>query len=1261
MMRLGQNQPIRMNTVQSQRIFAGTAGSRPRSPHPNEAVNSGPRPTRYGIVGILIGFASLLVPNQSVAEEHFPVRRHFNFTQSTRSVGGTSTLIYEMRFDVESGTLYQDGRFVSNNTPFTGGTSVVSTDAKYEAIKQLGQVYQSLEGAFYVEDSYSRPVPSGWDTEAEFFDLHEVWKNNVTYPGTIWRITPKGGMSLIDEVWLIYETGKALYELDWTNVQSWTDSVLRTFFQKMAAHSRQTLQDPEAGDMLDSLAESMSIAREFTLPENKVTRPKPNWYDDAKRIYQLSALLEELRAFEEGVFAPEVLAALTKLVEDAIFDLKVRVASQYLTWAESYFGIGNGLKPNAAPDLDADGDGSPNLIEMANGTNPVDPSSRPSSSSPPTGTLLSPSTGTTLSTDGQGDLLIWQPNQGDYEFWPTIGPSPGSSEWFDPGPTGGAPSVFLPPGTISTGTFTIYIRIWFRLKGTTSWSYRDTTRQSSNPALLSLNPPSKSIPWAGGTYSFSASSNASWTWTKNAGWVTSSESANQSGNQTFTYTVSPNNGTASRIGTITLSVGGQTSTHTITQDHNPNGTSLPLPNVTTQALSNLNSASVTANGSVSLGGGTSILERGFIYATSQNPTHGTNGYSLLVSGSGTGSFSTLVDFGWLTPGTTYYLRAYARNAEGTSYGTQVSFATTSNGLPVVTTLAASNVTQTSATVNGLVTNDGGSFVSERGFVYSKSTQNPVIGIGTQVPAGNNSGSFSATLTGLTPGTTYFVRTYATNSTGTVYSPGTLQGGIVRSFTTLSTSVPDIEVRFIDTPIPNGATTVSPAHGTDFGTRNTGSLSQTAFRVHNTGTGTLQASVSENSSHFSINTGGFDGTIAAGTYQEFFVNYSPTAAGEHFATITLASDDPDENPYTFRVRGFAQATAGILPAVGTFDVTNISATSATAGGNVSGSGSAPVTERGVIIATQAQLDQGGGTIVPAGSGTGSFTVPLSGLTPSTVYYVTAYATSSVGTKHGAQVTFATTTTLSLANGWADYEGSITANANRVISFNLNRSTVLRTEFYASAAISGRILDVSGNVVIGPSRSGNFFSYELLKAGTYHFEVHRGSGGNSGAEGFEFYLAVNEAVSQPDLAVRSANAPWIGKSQFGSSRGQTSRLISRRASRVSGETSLTSRSNFETRFRMSATRGNSFFNVAHFRGDGRNVTATMTTGRFLTGEFHWSGDSTEYFKSVITPDRKKLSVTRGKRRITLRKNLEVRILAASTEAPGIDAGAFLIQTR
>jgi hypothetical protein len=98
----------------------------------------------------------------------------------------------------------------------------------------------------------------------------------------------------------------------------------------------------------------------------------------------------------------------------------------------------------------------------------------------------------------------------------------------------------------------------------------------------------------------------------------------------------------------------------------------------------------------------------------------------------------------------------------------------SSGVAVLTTIEVTGITSTSALSGGSITSDGGKSVSARGVCWST---RPTPTIQDNITAdGVGSGGFASAMTGLSAGTTYQVRAYATNGTGTGY-------GGTRSFTT----------------------------------------------------------------------------------------------------------------------------------------------------------------------------------------------------------------------------------------------------------------------------------------------------------------------------------------------------------------------------------------------------------------------------------------------------------------------------------------------
>lgn len=118
----------------------------------------------------------------------------------------------------------------------------------------------------------------------------------------------------------------------------------------------------------------------------------------------------------------------------------------------------------------------------------------------------------------------------------------------------------------------------------------------------------------------------------------------------------------------------------------------------------------------------------------------------------------------------------------------------SESLPVLTTGAITNITERSAISGGNISSDGGKGIATRGVCWSTSA-NPTIANST-TSSGTGTGNFTSTLTGLQPHTTYYVRAYATNNTGTTgygnqVSFTTHSGTVVSKPTVQTASVTDI--------------------------------------------------------------------------------------------------------------------------------------------------------------------------------------------------------------------------------------------------------------------------------------------------------------------------------------------------------------------------------------------------------------------------------------------------------------------------------------
>ncbi|MBJ7427546.1 MAG: T9SS type A sorting domain-containing protein [Bacteroidia bacterium] len=197
------------------------------------------------------------------------------------------------------------------------------------------------------------------------------------------------------------------------------------------------------------------------------------------------------------------------------------------------------------------------------------------------------------------------------------------------------------------------------------------------------------------------------------------------------------------------------------------------PVVVTGTKTNITTNNGTLAGNITSNGNSLVTASGVVFSTSPAPTRGSFG----VIDSATNPLTALGIFtkniAGLFNSTTYYYRAYAVNAVGTSYGADSTFTTPASAIiPTVLRVAASNLTTTTVTLGGNITSNGGDPVTVSGIVYS-TTPNPAIGGGSVVDSTTTplvaAGTYSINPTGLSHSTKYYFRAYAINSVGTAYS------------------------------------------------------------------------------------------------------------------------------------------------------------------------------------------------------------------------------------------------------------------------------------------------------------------------------------------------------------------------------------------------------------------------------------------------------------------------------------------------------------
>ncbi len=210
----------------------------------------------------------------------------------------------------------------------------------------------------------------------------------------------------------------------------------------------------------------------------------------------------------------------------------------------------------------------------------------------------------------------------------------------------------------------------------------------------------------------------------------------------------------------------------------PNTGQPSAPTASTRAAESISQSTALLNGTVNpYGAQTSFW---YEYGTSETLGHRTSAQLL---GAGYTDFSAPAVVIGLSPNTTYFYRIGAQNQYGVANGSIMSFTTTTSpppvsGVPPMSqTAAANNVTETGATLTGVV--NPKTYQTYFWFEYGKTTSFGNVTSVESAGAGGSDTGVSAQLSGLDPNTTYYYRLNAQNVWGTV-------NGSIFSFTTTLT-------------------------------------------------------------------------------------------------------------------------------------------------------------------------------------------------------------------------------------------------------------------------------------------------------------------------------------------------------------------------------------------------------------------------------------------------------------------------------------------
>jgi len=396
-----------------------------------------------------------------------------------------------------------------------------------------------------------------------------------------------------------------------------------------------------------------------------------------------------------------------------------------------------------------------------------------------------------------------------------------------------------------------------------------------------------------------------------------------------------------------------------------------VPIVSTQTVTDIDVETAIGHGLIIDVGDPPASQHGFCWNTTGMPTIDDD---IVDIGIVTTEGEYTADLPGLTSGTVYYVRAYATNTDGTSYGEELSFQTLQP--PAITTNQATDIGPDFATGHGTLDHIGIPAAQQHGVCWNTTGLPTLTDSKTEDGAPVGTGSFESVMTDLVPNTTYYMRTYATNTVDTVY-------GVAVSFTT-APMVPTVTTQAVS---DIGETTA-------------------------TGNGNIDdLGIPNPSQHGVCWDTDPDPTITDSRTLEGPVSNT----GPFLTSMTGLSPDT-----TYHVRAYATNTAGTvygaevsfttsqqLPQVSTQDVTDIGVDSATGNGTITDLGIPNLTQHGVCWDTaptpdisNSKSEEGSASIA------GAFESKINGLAPDTTYFVRAYATNGAGTVYGNEVSFTT---------------------------------------------------------------------------------------------------------------------------------------------------------------------------------------------------------------------------------------------------------------
>ena len=243
---------------------------------------------------------------------------------------------------------------------------------------------------------------------------------------------------------------------------------------------------------------------------------------------------------------------------------------------------------------------------------------------------------------------------------------------------------------------------------------------------------------------------------------------------------------------------------------------------------------------------------------------------------------------------TIVVTSYSSSTRSGTVYFSISGAGTTTVLPTVTTNSASSISSSGATLGGNVTADGGASVTARGIAYGTSS-NPTSG----VSSGSGTGAFSQSISGLTPGTRYYARAYATNSVGTAYGPQiefTTQSYVPPTVSTNNTtSIGKTSATFNGNVSNTGGQSVTRGFQYSTSSSFSGATTRTLSGTQGTGDFTYNETNLSGSTRYYVrawaeNTGGRTYASSKSFVTDHTVNYTPGSNGSLTGTTSQTIAD-----------------------------------------------------------------------------------------------------------------------------------------------------------------------------------------------------------------------------------------------------------------------------------------------------------------------------------------------------------------------------------